>query len=699
MIMMTVAPVVRAVEPQAPIGKQRAMEIAKEMLQINANYTLNRTYFNTDEQGNKLWGFNWTVKGAKERLIDVTVDAVTGKVRNFYRLEPDNNGPKKYSRQEAQKIAEDFLRRMNPDLVDETRLELPAEMMTPADINEGLEVQFNFVRIANGFPFWNTGVNIGVSTANGRVTSYHFNWVQEAPPAAEHAISLREAKKIFNERLGLELGYLRINPQLAAEKIPEPRVIPAYYPRVIMGPSMIDGLTGAIIGPFGKPVNVPEAVYSTLPGTSAPRIRPERPLDMEQAMQRAMSVVSIPEGFKLSWTNYEENADPRRQPTWQFSWLNRKAPYGNIFVSVNALTGDIVSLDVFTDNPWHMQEARITEAEAKSIALEYFRKMFPDRVGEVRLESSNYLNDIYLNNDGKRPFYDVRFTRLVNGVPFSDNFILINVDGRGEVNRFYSYWENEQFPDLGGIISLAEANEKFNAANTLEAGYVQLPKEDGSTETRLVYRVAVDEKIVDAKTGNVISRYNGISLDARAYSYRDLGGHWAKQDIAFLAKNNIVNPQDNAFFPNQAITRADIITMLVKALDLNPYFARKPAFADVPKTHQAYGYIEAAFKAGIVQGSAGKFAPDALITREETAVVLVKALGEKVVKGDKTDFLDKDKIAAWAQKDVAAAAATGIIKGDAKGYFKPRANVTRGEAAAMVARVFEKLTKLGQKQS
>jgi hypothetical protein len=717
-MLLSTAPMALAADPQTPIRKQRALEIARDALQITDDYKLNRSYYNLDEFGNQTWGFDFISRTDKgERNANVGVDAVTGKIRNFYRYAPDNYGPRKFSIEEARKIAEDFLVKNNPDLTGETRLE-PLEPWIQQNSKESFEVPFRFSRIVNGYPYWDNGVTISVSTANGQVTSYWFNWDKDPVPVSETLITPGKAKETFNSIFGLELGYLRIYPKVMynekmypqktvttaavpiKEKIiappyepPKPQVILAYYPKSMNYGAWIDAATGEIISPNGQKIRIPETVYNTPVGESVTVTPPAQPLDMEEAMARAKAVADIPADYKLSWVNYEENTDPRRQPVWNFNWNTRKPPYGNISVNINAVTGEITGLESYAGDPWTNPMVDLTEEQAKAIAVDYVKKMFPSRLGELRMPTVNLYEDPYLIKEGKRPFYDFNFSRLVNGIPFNENNIWVSVNGKGNVIRFHSNWEKLDFPAVEDVISLEKASGIMNIGNVLEPGYVRLMKTDGTFETRLVYRyqAVYYETAVNAKTGEIINRYNGGPIRIMS-KFDDVKGHWAEKDIDLLAGKNIVGEvKENKFQPNDAITRADIVEMLVKARELNPYYAKDASFSDVPKNHKAYGYIEAAFKAGIIAGSNGKFAPDKPITREEMVIVLVKALGDKAVKGDQTGFKDDVKISAWARDGVAAAVASGILKGDAKGNFNPRSKVTRAEAAAMVARLMDQL--------
>ena len=87
--------------------------------------------------------------------------------------------------------------------------------------------------------------------------------------------------------------------------------------------------------------------------------------------------------------------------------------------------------------------------------------------------------------------------------------------------------------------------------------------------------------------------------------------------------------------------------------------------------HWAKEQIAIASALGIVNGyDASTFGPDDSITREQMAVMVVKAAQLEPVEGD-TTFVDNNQISAWAAGAVAAAFNNKIINGC--GYtFRPQ---------------------------
>ncbi len=177
-------------------------------------------------------------------------------------------------------------------------------------------------------------------------------------------------------------------------------------------------------------------------------------------------------------------------------------------------------------------------------------------------------------------------------------------------------------------------------------------------------------------------------------TFADIAGHWAKADIELIAAKGIVSGKAaNLFDPNGKVTRAEFAAIVAKALNLAPQ-AAKAGFNDVNTGDWYAGAVGAAVEAGIIKGYAdGSFKPNAHVTRQEVAAMVVQAMKAAKVDTAITEaeinqylaqFKDGDKISAWAKAVVAVAAKNNIIKGNAKGEFAPANNSTRAEAVVMI---------------
>ncbi|WP_274364956.1 S-layer homology domain-containing protein [Paenibacillus thermotolerans] len=176
----------------------------------------------------------------------------------------------------------------------------------------------------------------------------------------------------------------------------------------------------------------------------------------------------------------------------------------------------------------------------------------------------------------------------------------------------------------------------------------------------------------------------------------DIQGHWAETQIMqFVRDTGLEGYPDGTFGPDRTVSRAEFVTMLAKVF---AWPSGGTLLFDDTSGHWAERSIAAAVAAGIVQGyDANTFAPDAPITREEMAVMAVRALrfsngGSAPAPADKIlIFADQAAIATWALEGLKAALDGGIIAGYADGTFRPKAHATRAEAVVVVSRVLRSL--------
>ncbi|MDI6711389.1 MAG: S8 family serine peptidase [Bacillota bacterium] len=180
-------------------------------------------------------------------------------------------------------------------------------------------------------------------------------------------------------------------------------------------------------------------------------------------------------------------------------------------------------------------------------------------------------------------------------------------------------------------------------------------------------------------------------------SFPDIAGHWAANDIALLAARGVFDGVvSGAFSPDRPATRAELAAFLVNLKGLAPVTPLQPTFSDVPPTSRYYGAVEAAARAGLMAGLPdGSFKPDATVTREQMAAMLTRLagpLGSGATGPVKAPaFADAAGIAPWAKNAVAEAAARGLMLGVAADRFAPKATITRAQAAAILARLGDRL--------
>ena len=160
---------------------------------------------------------------------------------------------------------------------------------------------------------------------------------------------------------------------------------------------------------------------------------------------------------------------------------------------------------------------------------------------------------------------------------------------------------------------------------------------------------------------------------------------WYYNNVMQAAAAGIVSGYpDGTFKPGNSVTRRDFAIMLTQMLGVSNDGTAVSPFIDVDDDD--YGVVSIAYcKAhNIISGyDDGTFKPDATITRQEAASMIVKAMG--VSKASDELYPDDSTIAGWAKDAVYKAKAAGLMKGDAgTGNFRPTGKITRAEAASIM---------------
>lgn len=195
-----------------------------------------------------------------------------------------------------------------------------------------------------------------------------------------------------------------------------------------------------------------------------------------------------------------------------------------------------------------------------------------------------------------------------------------------------------------------------------------------------------------------------IKAFSKAY-LRDISGHWAEVNIQKMLESEVINGYaDQTFRPDKTISRVEFAAFVISAMGGQSSTRRSGTatgsrssddglpFTDAHRIPEwAQGYVASALRDGIISGySDGSFRPNNLITRQEMAVMLVKALKLQSEAEKRANsylgYYDQGTVAEWARGYVAVAADKGIISGYSDNSFRPFRNASRAEAVSMLAK-------------
>ena len=166
--------------------------------------------------------------------------------------------------------------------------------------------------------------------------------------------------------------------------------------------------------------------------------------------------------------------------------------------------------------------------------------------------------------------------------------------------------------------------------------------------------------------------------------------HWAYNSVVSLtAKETFNGYGDGTFRGDRYITRYEVATLLAKINGFNPSKTsnQKLKFTDVPADHWAYKYVCFTAAEGINKGyDDNTFRGDRYITRYEMSQMIANILKlNSEAKKTANPFADIPS-SHWAADSVINLALNGVIDGYGDGTFKGDKNITRYEAAHMVAK-------------
>jgi lactocepin len=202
---------------------------------------------------------------------------------------------------------------------------------------------------------------------------------------------------------------------------------------------------------------------------------------------------------------------------------------------------------------------------------------------------------------------------------------------------------------------------------------------------------------------NFVFRTNHFSqyvLIENSKTFADLQTSWVKDEVEVLASRNIIQGNaDGVFAPNAKLTRSQFAALLARSLNL-PKAPFQGVFKDVTADQSAALEVEAAFRAGIVNGKPDEtFGLNDAISREQMVLMLIRAIEykDKALLANVTpagDFTDSASISENAQDAVKIAVALNLIKGKPDQTFAPKENLTRAQAAVVVYRLLNAFKEL-----
>jgi hypothetical protein len=728
---------------EAKISKAKAIELAKSYVEIPSSYVLQNISFNSTDNGNV--SSTWILQYGKKTddkyysQISVGIDSESGKLMNYYYNDenPANKPayPPKVDLQSAKKIANELLKKFNPSELNHLQYNDSFEKSFKAPLNGAVRYTIQFDRTENNIPFPNNYVTLTLD-GNGKLVGYDQYWSKNVTFAdASKAISVEQATYAFQTNSTVALTY--ISPWNPTDK----KQIKPYLGYNLIS-NTVNAITSEVTNLYGS-----TTAPNTTPLTDKPLAeKPEGNLNLteEQAIKLATSYIQLPAKAVLQNASYQESVTPDENAAsdasvssksiiyggggtgasvWNISWqvVSEKAQ-DSIYINaeINSKTGELLSYYRSQYQPIPMDTSipapaitKISLDKAKVTAIEFIKKVAPQYVNELALDEQS-LTNLTEELIKRTPAININFRRVIQGILTENESINVGIDTEtGEINNFWRNLSTLDYPTTKPVVlTESAAMDKLLSQYTIKLTY-SLP-----LDTRPVYPMSTATVESQEATPNylLVSKYpeQAVFLDAVSGDWRkrdtggittlekavatDIEGHWGQNEIQLMIDYNALDVKDGKVLPDQAITRGEMIKMLVIAMNGGAGFGGREysnhasSFKDVSKDSAYFPYIESAVDANLIDPtSSATFNPNGKINRDEMAQLIVRALGyDKLAEYSELFKLDlKDAAQIKHKGQVAIVVALGILTAS-NGSFMPSQEVTRVQAAIAFSRYLQK---------
>jgi len=191
------------------------------------------------------------------------------------------------------------------------------------------------------------------------------------------------------------------------------------------------------------------------------------------------------------------------------------------------------------------------------------------------------------------------------------------------------------------------------------------------------------------------------SLNLGAVHFVDIMDRSAEMQhaISVLTSRGLMDGGERQnFLPDREITRAEFLSTILRIMNLLDENAES-RFPDVLSSDWFYSVAASASNEGLITGYAdGTFRGNTPIRKIQMVSISANMLTRMMNYYPVDDiyeylevYYDGDRIANWARANVALATKVGIVPERTDGYFNPNSVMTRGDAAVMLYRLFNRI--------
>lgn len=699
-------------ESQAKISKDEAVERFKKLFPdlfkdaevVSVDLGNPNQYPPSNEM---IWTIQWSISVENgTHGFDSAIDAITGDIITYYNPLPKEEAyyPAKVSREEAEKIAKQFISVASPSLKTADKLQLkPIESDYPQALFGSVQYSFSYQVQVNGIPSSNSQIQV-VIDGNGKITDYRGFGSRTDYPSSETTLTAEQAAEKMKKDLKLQLAYIP-----GADYYTNRTNTSAYRLGYIAtgGIGLIDAKSGKYFDEQGQQADsLPSSGYSAITSSAAP-FQPHK--GEELTKEEALEIVSAITGSDVSEDTIQASSSDRNgRKTWSL-WLGDpfNGPQGR--AEVDAATGQLIEFYTYSypsGNSSAQETAKpaISEADAKTKAQDLVTKLYPNASGSLKLIDRS--GTVSYSPDTA---YMFSFQQFYKDKPVQLSNVQINLDGQGNLTQYYATTtptdKLSELDSLTAKISEDEALKLYRDAISTELQYTTIGGNYvggklQEQQTKLVYTPVIKELentgvILNAVTGKLEQQFDFYGTTAEKGELpADAKKHWASKSLQTMFDYGIIKPDsDGLIHPDKTVNNGDWINMLQAGFTggINYITSDKQRFADIPVGSEYAQAVEYLVQRGFLKASpTQKLHPELALTRGDLAVWLTKLLKYEKLSEFMASGTDVSKLKDAAQIKnkgaVTIAMKLGLLTAD-KGKFNPNAPVTRAQISIVLLRL------------
>ena len=601
--------------------------------------------------------------------------------------------PAKYSKDEAQNVADAFIKRFDENKGYEL---VPNEYNYSSSIlTEPIQYSFTYNKKQAGVPISDQSISVGV-LGDGTVVSYYkmqnatgdFTYDDPTKKQSETVIAKR-----VRDALKAQLSYNVDMDYRTGD----------YEVKLVYKPnnqfmSGVHALTGEWLTTEGLSSTLPSQTIT--PIVTEPLAAKQPNLTPEQATEMAKKLLATDQkGVKLSVESIEEVTTETEKTVYNIYYMYEyKSGGSGTSLTIDKATGDII--DYYNiGNSFEVQEddsdetAELTQQQALEKAVAYVKEYAPSVAHQYSLPLDEAYYEEYNGS------YYFTFPRIVNGLTVMGDQISVSVDAKtGNLSNLnVMAYDNVEWPAVTASVSQQEATKILKNQLKLKSQYVNHPKVEGEQHYSLVYQPVFKENasaIIDANTGEWVASYGMTNSDKPTIEHPT-----AEQELNYLIQADVLEV-DETFNPDAPITKEEALKALLKSVTYTYYYGfdsyetTTQSFTNVTPDDELYPFVTNGLRLGMLDASKGTFDKTAPLTSQELAKWLVGTLNlNNAAKHSdiyQLNYSDAGQVDKELLGYVALAYKMDLLEAE-NNEIKPKSEVTYAQLAQVIVRLAQKM--------